>query len=199
MKKYFLVLAAVLALGLSGCAAKGGQGAAAGDPGVVLTHTEAADVILRDGQKWVRVHGAGVEFPLLGEWEEAEVVMDRKPSGEVTTKFVLLESGESMCLFEVGKSDEYIDVSLFRVIIEKEGETEFVKGLCGPDNIRCVDYFFFENGSFFVQCEGRLNSFAGVFLNTSGVTSGVACVGVGNAGAKHIPVFAQMVRRLEHR
>jgi hypothetical protein len=204
MKKYFLVLAAVLALALSGCAAKDGQGAAAGGPGVVLTHTEAADVILRDGQKWVRVHGAGVEFQLLGEWEEARDAHGHDANGNPVMSFSLIDDNGVLSSIHIGKSRanewharaEYVpsNAHLFSIGVE----------VCNGLDSSCSQATLLKGGSLLVKCKNPGYYIWLVVIreskpSNSALAHGIAYFSTGPKENKRAGDFETMMSFLEHR
>jgi predicted small secreted protein len=198
MKKLLsiIVFAAALALVLAGCATKNGQ--------VAAGEQSAAEVFERDGQKWVRVLGAGVEFPLLGEWEKASPAYGLDTNGNSMMSLSLIGDNGAMSSINIGKSkanewherSEYVpsQAQLFSIGYK----------VCNGFDSSCSQAILLKNGSLLVKCK---NSGYDLWLvvireskpSDSALAHGIAYFSTVPNSNKLAGDFETMMHRLEHR
>lgn len=124
--KHFIFLMLTVGM-LAGCGTRGQDRQAYNDAllerivnkGQVHDRTEGqkgtAEVFDRDGAQWVRIIGSGVEFPLLGEWKSAEMIVTDKGHSVLR----LIKSKTNLSAFMIYPAQS-VDISLPRKIASEE-------------------------------------------------------------------------------
>jgi len=182
MKKLFLLVA--LAALVAGCA--------------TLSKGElrpAAKVVEHNGAKWVRVLDTGLEFPLLGEWENAKAVTERESGGNVSTRFMLDESKNSTSLVAISSAKSFWSEEIFQHIRSIASGDESADIVCERHGGISIDFFRSFSGYFFIWCKEQDSShWAGLLDPASNqIVHSVAFFGYGSSGDKNAPVFEKMM------
>ena len=149
----FLMLVAAV---LSGCVTTGAKQQQRG----------TAEIIEKDGGKWVHVLGTGVEFPLLGAWEEAMWQAEKQRDGSVQVGLAALTDNGSLAMLLTSQCDGR-DLSMDDALSRLGRPLEEVGASICRKQGRTLDTIEpFGNGILFLQCglDKEGSAFSAIFI-----------------------------------
>ncbi|MBU1003031.1 MAG: lipoprotein [Proteobacteria bacterium] len=190
MKKLLVLIVFVVVL--AGCASKGATPSKAG----------TAEVITRDGQKWVHVLNSGVEFPLLGAWKGAQIETMRDKSGMNLTAIAVIYgevSEHSRAVVAFVYPPKTTTESFANMVYSGDySEQEAGKALCDKAELPFKSSKLVSPNVFNAQCQGTGFEYSGYLLEASKdkqIT--ILYWGAGYAHEGAYPALQEMMRQVQ--
>ncbi len=188
MKKLlFLILSVVV---LAGCATTSATSSKAG----------TAEIVMKDGQKWVHVLNTGVEFPLLGAWRGARIETMKGDSGKSLTAIAVIygeTSGHSRAVIFVYPPEEHSETFANMVYSGDYGEHEVGQTICSRARLPLKSTRLISSLVFCAYCQGDNHEYAYHFIESSDAEEAlVLYVGMGFAHEGSYPALQEMMRQV---
>lgn len=150
MRKFMLILMAVALL--AGCVSTGSTQQVKQDQ-----QRGTAEIIERDGGKWVHVLGTGVVFPLLGAWEDVRIEVEKGKNGHIKTSFSASEADGSVAAIEITQGNKpgmtLMDVLMDRWYTTQEASSSF----CRTANAEVAESTMISDEVFYTRCTTSTN------------------------------------------
>ncbi|MBU1003091.1 MAG: lipoprotein [Proteobacteria bacterium] len=189
MKKHLLLIFFVVIL--SGCAMTTTKSSKPG----------TAEIVMREGQKWVHVLDTGVEFPLLGAWKGAIVETMRDKSGLEFTAIAVIygeASEHSRAVVFVYPPKATTESFANMVYSGDYSEQEKGEAVCGKAGLPLKTANLISPSVFCAYCRGNNYEYAYHFVESSDAEEVlILYVGMGFAHVGAYPALQEMMRQVE--